>query len=217
MAKIVIKSGKRGRPLSIDPVEAIKDLFKVLPQVKSNLSQIRKETSGVRDERIFGSETELPDYIERTFDVLSNLRENEKISYENLRELKQDIRFIERLASRQRRVKETIFSDILFESYKKNIKFMSRYASKFTKAQYNKLITNIEKLTPSERQEFFLSVGYQDPMTIGTNDYQRVINYAETETGQTGLTKQEAFAYLIYRRQQDYLDTKGLQAYYDRL
>lgn len=206
MAKYYARSGKRGRPLSIDPEKELNKLiFENIPKAKERLAEIKKQSSGIREERLIGGANVLPEYIESSIDVLQDLREGENIEYETLKELKANLRTVERLASKQERVFGSALEKQFTEDYIKSLDYFSRAGSDFVKKSNERVKNMLQNLTPKERQKAFLSKGYQDVATMSSQSDRRVQAWARKETGNQELTVDEAWAYLRERRWADAL------------
>lgn len=203
--KVYVRSGRRGRPLSIDPEAELNKLIQqTLPKAKQRLSKFRQQTSGVRDSAFLGSETDLPAFVESTIDVLSDLREGARISYESLRETKRAIKIAEQLASKQKRVYGRALEPALTEEYLRDLdRFSSKSGSIYMKRKNAQLRKMFTKLTPQQRQEFFFSKKYQDVRTMAGR-YAHIVAWAEAETGRKNMTEEEAWAYLRVRRLEDF-------------
>lgn len=203
--KISVRSGRRGRPLSIDPEQELNKLIQqTLPKAKERLSKFRSETSGVRDTAFLGSETDLPAFVESTIDVLADLREGAQISYESLREAKRAIKVAEQLASKQKRVYGRALEPALSEEYLRDLdRFSTKTGSTYMKRKNAQLRRMFTKLTPQQRQQFFFSRKYQDVRTQAGR-YENIIAWAEAETGRKNMTDEEAWAYLRVRRLEDF-------------
>lgn len=201
MAKLFVSSGKRGRPLSIDPeAELHKLVFQSIPKAQARLKEFRASTSGVRDVKLLGSEVELPSAFETTRDVLQNLIEGESVSYETLKELKQNLRQAEMLGSKQERVFGRALEEGLTKEYFSSLDYFSRASSKFTKESNERVKEMLSKLTPQQRQKAFFSRGYQDPATMMSESDRRVLAWARKHSGNQELTVEEAWAYLREQR-----------------
>lgn len=204
---IKIKSGGRGRPISLEPEKILKQFQSQLPRAKARLQQIRRETSGTRSESILGSETMLPKSIRATADVIDVLLTNQPIDYATARELKANLRTVSQLASKQERVYGRALASALTKQYEEDIKYASKYASKTTRQIYQRMLARVKALSPVQQQKFFTSRGYQDVKT-NTNTYQHTIEWAQnhfkTETGiDQQMTAQEAMAYVMEQRQKE--------------
>ena len=206
MAKLYIKSGKRGRPLSIDPEKELHKLvFENIPKARERLAEIKKQSSGIREERLIGGANVLPEYIESSIDVLQDLKEGENIDYDTLKELKKNLRTVERLSSKQERVFGSALEQQFTEDYIKSLDYFSRAGSDFVKKSNERVKNMLQNLTPKQRQQAFLSKGYQDIATMSSQSDRRVQAWARKESGNQELTVDEAWAYLRERRWADEL------------
>lgn len=195
MAKLEIRSGRRGRPLSIDPEKELHDLiFEYGKKAHARLRQLAKGSSGVRDVATFGSETEWSKAMESAKDVLVDLQEGQSINYETLKELKQNLRTARELASKQKRVYGRALEQQLTEEYFSQLDYFAKNESANVRASNERLKEGLRQLTPRERQSYFLSRRYQDPATMG-GTYESVRAWASKENGKE-LTMSEAWAYI---------------------
>ena len=209
---IKVKSGGRGRPLTIDVTKVLQQFQRQLPKARQRLQQLREQTSGTRDASILGTETMLPKSIIATDDVINALLSNQSITYGTARELKQNLRTVSQLASKQERVWSRALASSLMKAYEQDIQIASKNASKYTRETYQRMLARVKKLTPSQQQSFFLSKGYQDVKT-NKKSYEHTKAWAqshfEKETGIAGqeMTGEEALAYVMEQRQKDGLST----------
>lgn len=195
MAKLSVSSGRRGRPLSIDPEKELQELiFKDIPKAKARLSEFRKETSGLRDSAILGTETELPNFIQSTLDVLADIQENQSIDYESLKQLKKDLRTTRELKSKQARVYGRALEEKIFEDYESTLLRQNSTSSDFVLQSNKRVLSKLEKMTKQQRQKFFFSRSYQDPRTM-TQEYKRLVAWASNKAGRQ-VTVAEAWAIL---------------------
>ena len=206
MAQIItVRTGGRGRPLTIDVESTLKQFMQQLPRAKARLQEIRRTTSGERAESILGSETTLPKGINATIDVLEALQQGQKIDYATARELRANLLTVRELASKQERVYGRALASQLVKQYEQDIAYQSKYASKGVASTYKGMLERVKTLTPRQQQKFFTSRGYQNVKT-NRRDYKRVIEWAESDIqnkyGQdVQLTAEEAFAYMLEDRQ----------------
>lgn len=205
MAILTVRSGGRGRPLSIDVEATLKQFMQQLPRAKARLQEIRRTTSGERAESILGSETTLPKGINATIDVLEALQSGQKIDYATARELRANLRTVRELASKQERVYSRALAGSLLEQYKRDIEYQSKYASKKVSETYKGMLERVKILTPRQQQKFFTSRGYQNVKT-NRRDYRRVIEWATNDIKNrfgidVQLTAEEAFAYMLEDKQ----------------
>lgn len=211
---IKVSSGGRGRPLELDVDKALKQFMTQLPQAKARLSEIRRTTSGERSEAILGSETTLPKSFKASADVLDALMLGQKIDYATAKELKENLRSVEQLASRQERVYGRALAKTLQKQYESELDYQSKYASPQVKKIYQQMKQNTQKLTQQQQQAFYTSKGYQSVKSFNQR-YKKLKEWAEADykkrTGQyKSMTYQEAEAYVLMRRQEDELRSKGL-------
>lgn len=204
MAIIRVRTGGRGRPLEIDVEKTLKQFEQQLPRAKARLQEIRRTTSGVRDAEILGTETQLPKALSASIDVLEALSEGKDISYQTARELRQNLRSVEQLASRQERVFGRSLASLLTRQYEQDIKARLQNASGVTQRIYKRMLQRVQQLTPKQQQTFFFSRGYQLTSTQG--QYQRVIEWAQNDIAEkeginVKLTSDEALAYVEEQKQ----------------
>lgn len=208
--QITIKSGKRGRPLTFDAEDILAQFMRQLPRAKARLQEIRRTTSGERNEAILGSETSLPKGISASIDVLQDLKLGEQIDYETARIIKENLRQVKQLASKQERVYSKALANALVKQYEADIDYQSKYASKTTQNIYKSLKQNVKKLTPQQQQQFLTSSGYQNVKT-NRKKYDKVIAWAEDHFAKTygqevKMTAEEALAYVIKVKQDEYFE-----------
>lgn len=195
MARISVLSGKRGRPLSIDPEKELQDLVvSQIPKAKQILKRFREETHGIRDESLFGSETTLPDFITSSLDILADLKENSSIDYESLKELKSNLKTIRQLSSKQERVYGRALDAAMLAQYESGLKLTESNGNEFVIKSNKRVMENLRKMMPLQRKKFFMSKTYQDPKTM-VGKYQNIITWAEKRHGRQ-LDEQEAWAIL---------------------
>lgn len=203
MAKLSVSSGRRGRPLSIDPEKELQELiFRDIPKAKERLAEFRKETSGLRDAAILGTETELPDFIQSTIDILADIQENQSIDYESLKQLKKNLRTTRELKSKQKRVYGRALDEKIFEDYQKTLLRQDSTSSDFVLQSNKRVLGKLEKMTKQQRQKFFFSRGYQDPATM-RKDYKRLVAWASKKVGRQ-LTVDEAWAVVREERLEEF-------------
>ena len=194
MAKLIIKSGKRGRPLKIDPEEALNRFLDIETYASARVEWYKQTSKGVRfDSSSIGYKT-----LIATRDVLFALEEGQQINYETARQLKQNLNVIKRLASRQERVYSTAFSEILTKQYEQDVMQQSKTASKLGKAIYKKMLTTVKNMSKSQQTVFFTSSAYQDPksnVVSGSPEISRAQAGVEDKTGER-LGKQETLLYI---------------------
>ena len=209
MAKFTIRTGRRGRPLTLDTEELTTQFMKSFAAAKSTLAQIRRKTSGVRDTSILGTPTSLPEWLETTYQVISS--GIGQLDYTSARELKAGVKATRQLASRVEKSRQQALSDIMYNQYIYELDTMISKSSEQAKDSYEKLKQRIQSLNKIERQEFFTSKFYESPKAFGGKEYEKILAWSKKETGKEAMTFQEAGAYLLYRRAIDGLDNSSKQ------
>ena len=209
MAKFTIRTGRRGRPLTLDTEELTTQFMKSFDKAKSTLAQIRRKTSGVRDTSILGTPTSLPEWLETTYQVISS--GIGQLDYTSARELKAGVKATRQLASRVEKSRQQALSDIMYNQYIYELDTMISKSSEQAKDSYEKLKQRIQSLNKIERQEFFTSKFYESPKAFGNKEYEKILAWSKKETGKEAMTFQEAGAYLLYRRAIDGLDNSSKQ------
>lgn len=203
--KITIKSGQRGRPLTIDTENLLRTVNKNLTEAKRTLSQIRKTTSGYRGVEILGSETQLPDWLEKTFSLIDMAKSGITIDYATAKELKAGVETVKQLAGRNIS-KEKALSSYFEKDFLKMIDEAMFMRSGFTKEQFRQMERIFQKMTPAQKQSFMLSQGYQDIKTL-SQKYEKIKAWAEKNNDGKKMTYYESDAYLLRRRMEDGLST----------
>lgn len=209
MAKFTIRTGRRGRPLTLDTEELTNQFMKSFTAAKSTLAQIRRKTSGVRDTSILGTPTSLPEWLETTYQVISS--GIGQLDYTSARELKAGVKATRQLASRVEKSRQQALSDIMYNQYIYELDTMISKSSEQAKDSYEKLKQRIQSLNKIERQDFFTSKFYESPKAFGGKEYEKILAWSKKETGKEAMTFQEAGAYLLYRRAIDGLDNSSKQ------
>lgn len=202
--KIQVKSGGRGRPLTIDTEKLLATVNSNLGKAKQTLSQIRKSTSGYRGVEILGSNVELPEWLEETYTLIDMAQRGTRLSYQLAKNLCAGVRAVERLAGS--RTKKTALSEYFAKEFYEMIDYGMKNQSQFTKEQLRSMERIFRQMSPKQQQEFMLSKGYQDIKTL-SKKYRNIKTWAEKSSGRS-LTYAEADAYLLKRRMQDGLSTE---------
>lgn len=205
MAKLIFRTGKRGRPMELDTEKVLNDFYNYLPRAKQSLAAFRAESSGYNNPELLGTKTSLPEWLETSIDALERFA-TDKITAEMAKDIKQDLAITKRLASKIERVSTTALEESLTQQYLRSLETAAKYQSKFTQSQYREIKKQINEMTPKQRMQFYKSKGYQDVGSFRDLRYKRIKNWAESSTGQT-LTYKESYAYLIARRMGDNMDT----------
>lgn len=205
---ITIKSGKRGRPLSLDTSELEQKLYSDMEKATRRLQQFREETKGLRDERILGTSTTAPDFA---YEALTLLKNAKSLNYNQALKLKQDLRTISELASKQKRVYERALeqqmTELYFEQLDRATKSMNTQSQKRAQSIKNK----ITSATQQARQQFYLSNKYQAPKTIGMSNQREITKWAQAHSGKPTMSEDEAMIYLIETRLEDGLGIGNLE------
>ena len=208
MAKFTVKSGGRGRPLTIDSDKLLTQLQLAYRPAMRNLAQIRKGSSGVRDAALLGTQTSVPEWWQTTL-TLAEQAQSGALSYEAAKYVRENIRAIQRLASRQERSRAQALSDILYKDYLRDLEYQMRGANKESRKWYEATKAKIQKLSKRERQEYFTSRAYESPKAFGRNRYEKIRAWAKKNTGKATMSYSEAYAYLLYRRAADGLENSN--------
>lgn len=204
MALFKIYTGKRGRPLSIDPELELERLIDYsIPKAKTRLAQIRRETRGSRDPDIVGTETDLPGFINTTIDALVDLTQGGTVDAQTLRELKRNIKITEQLGSKQRRVYGRALTPLLEQDYFKQLEKTEKSGSRLVKQANDQFRRRYSRMTRQEQQSFFFSQQYQDIRTQVAR-YEHIRAWAEDRYNQKDLTDAEAWALLREQRLADF-------------
>lgn len=210
MAKFTVKSGGRGRPLTIDTDRLLTQIAAAYKPAMRNLAQIRKSSSGLRDAALLGTQTSAPEWWYTTQAILEQAPSG-ALTYNAAKYVKENMRTIQRLASRQERSRAQALSDILYKDYLRDLEYQMRRANKASRKWYEATKSKIERLSKSERQKFFTSKSYESPRAFNSNRYEKVHAWAKKSTGKASMSYQEAYAYLLYRRASDGLENSDEQ------
>lgn len=205
MAKLTFKSGRRGRPLTLDTEAALKDIYKALPRAKQELAEFRRTTSGVRDEALLGTNTTLPEWLNMALDALETIP-TERYGYKMAKDIRSAVKIAKRLASRRKDVSTTALEETLTTEYLEGLETAEGYSSPFAKEQLRKVAKQIKAKTKAERVAFFKSKRYQDIGTFGRKQYRKIKAWAEASSGRE-MNYKEAYAYLIANRAEQGLET----------
>ena len=205
MAKLIFRTGKRGRPMELDTEKVLDAFYNYLPRAKQSLAEFRAESSGINTEQLLGTNTSLPEWLDTSITALERFS-LDKITLEMAKEIKQDLLITKKLASRVERVSTTALEQTITEQYIKDLNAAINIGSKFSKSKYQEIKQQIEQMTPRQRMGFYKSKNYQEIGSFRDLEYKRIKSWAEASTG-SKLTYKESYAYLIARRMQDGLDT----------
>ena len=214
MAKVTVKSGGRGRPLTLDIDTAYDEIISLLPKASARLKALRKSSAGMRSEAIFGTQTSVPDWVEQSLDILDTAQAFDMpLTYKDVKDIKTTITTLKQLGSKQAKVYERALSEQLTQEYLDELEQFEQTSTSFAKQQIKELKQNFMKLSKRGKQKFLTSKAYQSPKSKGR--YKRVKDYAQAETGKSNMTYQDAWAYLYKRRAEDgltveYIEEQGL-------
>lgn len=209
MAKITVKSGGRGRPLSIDIDKAYDEIMRLIPKASTRLKSLRKSSTGMRSEAIFGTQTTVPEWVEQTLDVIeTNQAFDMPLTYKEAKDIKTTIKALKELGSKQARVYEKALADQLTQEYLDELEQFEKTSTTFAKKQIQELKQNFMKLSKRGKQKFLTSKAYQSPKAKGR--YEKVKKWAEADTNRR-MTYQDAWAYLYKRRAEDGLSTEWIK------
>lgn len=211
MAKFTVKGGGRGRPLTIDTEKALAELSLYQTKALSTLSKLRKQSSGVREASLLGTETSAPSWLKSTVAWIEAADKGVNLSYESAKQVRQQLVALNRLASKQERARSVALSDILYKDYVRKLEYQMRRASDFEYEQLEKLKSKVERLTKKGKQEFFFSKHYEDPTTFASMEYEKIKAWAEKNNSGRKMSYKEAYAYLLYRRASDGLENSDEQ------
>ena len=207
---IQIKSGKRGRPLELNTSELEQKLFSDMEKATRRLQQFREETKGLRDERILGTSTTAPDFA---YEALTLLKNAKSLNYNQALKLKQDLRTISQLASKQRRVYERALEQQMTELYFEQLDRATKSMNTQTQQRAEKIKSRIKSATAQQRQNFYMSNKYQTPQKLGK--YRKITEWSRADSGNSEMSEDEAGIYLIESRLKNGLGVGMLPEEYD--
>ena len=192
---IKIKSGKKGRPLSLNTSELEQQLYSDMEKATRRLQQFREQTKGLRDERILGTSTTAPDFA---YEALTLLKNAKSLNYNQALKLKQDLRTISQLASKQKRVYERALEEQMTELYFEQLDRATKNMNIKSKERAQSIKTKIKDISPRQRQNFYMSSKYQTPQKLGK--YKKITDWARANSGNSEMSEDEAGIYLIESR-----------------
>lgn len=192
---VKIKSGRKGRPLTLDTSELEKELYSDMVKATKRLEQFRKQTKGVRDERILGTSTTAPDFAYEAQTLLQNAKD---LTYLQARQLKENLKIIKELASTQKRVYERALAKQMQTQYLEQLERTTQNMNKPTKMRAERIKKAIKSLTEREQQKFFMSKSYQAPQKLGK--YKKITDWSRADSGNSEMSEDEAGIYLIQKR-----------------
>ena len=166
-----------------------------MKRATKRLEQFREQTKGFRDERILGTSTTAPDFA---YEALTLLRNANTLNYNQVLKLKQDLRTISQLASKQRRVYEKALEQQITSIYFEQLDKVSNIMNKSAQQTAKKIKAQIQRATPVQRQKFYFSSKYQTPQKLGK--YKKITDWARADSGNSEMSADEAGLYLIESR-----------------
>lgn len=197
------KTGRRGRPLTIDTDELQSNFMKALPRAKQTLEELRQKTSGMRGSEILGTRTSLPNSLELALNIIEKERRGQQLTYAQAQLLKSGVREVQKLGSRVQKSRESAIGERLAKDYVDILENTKRTATPQVAKRLDKIIDTVESLTPRQKQRLLLSKSYQDPRTTGGKNYAKVKAWAKKETGKQKMTMEEAWAFMLEKRLED--------------
>ena len=205
MAIIKYRVKSRGRPREIDTNLIYQEIVEATKKALPRLEEIRQLTKGYRGERVLGSKTSVPDWVEESLDLLQTADYGRDLSASEAVSITQTLKNLRELASPQARVYGRAIGEQLTKEYV--IAFGEFNANgqltNFSKAQIKEIEKNITSMSIKERQEYFTSRYYQDPRATGK--YKRVLAWSKADSGRAVMSYDEAWSYLFRRRLEDFM------------
>lgn len=196
MAIIKYRVSTRGRPRELDTNLIYQEIRQATQKALPRLEEIRASTKGYRGERVLGSKTSIPDWIEESLDLLEAVDYGRNLSTAEAIGIRETLKNLKELASPQARVYGRAIGEQLTKEYVVAFgEFSDGRVSNFTQEQIAEIQSKLESMTIKERQEFFLSNRYQDPRATGR--YKRVLAWAKADSGRSVMSYTEAWAYLF--------------------
>lgn len=196
MAIIKYRVKSRGRPRELDTNLIYQEIVQATKKALPRLEEIRQSTKGYRGERVLGSKTSVPDWVEESLDLLQTADYGRDLSVSEAVSITQTLKNLRELASPQARVYGRAIGEQLTKEYVIAFgEFKDGKISNFTQAQIRDIQQKLESMSIRERQDFFLSNRYQDPRSTGR--YKRVLEWAKADSGKAVMSYQEAWAYLF--------------------
>ena len=153
MAIIKYRVKSRGRPRELDTNLIYQEIVQATKKALPRLEEIRQSTKGYRGERVLGSKTSVPDWVEESLDLLQTADYGRDLSVSEAVSITQTLKNLRELASPQARVYGRAIGEQLTKEYV--IAFGEFNANgqltNFSKAQIKEIEKNITtvNLTPS--------------------------------------------------------------------
>lgn len=206
--KITIKTGKRGRGLSIDTDRLIDDIIELYKSASRGLANLRKTTKGYRSPELLGTSTTAPDWVTEALDIAYMAEQGRVPSVGEIKEIRKVLADLKRLSSPYEKVQYRALGERIGAEYEQSLDMLIETAtSGKVRREARQLKKKLAKLSASEKTKIFTSRKYQD-IRFRVGRYERVKKWSERETGKK-MTYQEAMDYLAIRRIED-----GLEIYF---
>lgn len=196
----------RGRPREFNIDKAISDLYEAEAKAVDVLRDIRETSRGYRSERILGSSTTAPAWVQESLDLLEGAKYGRDLSVKEIQSIKQTTSELRQLGSASRRYSaqgRASLTERISKEYEESLAEFAKGGRQFTKSEIAKIKRRLSEMTPQEKGEFFFSSKYQDPKKY--ERYKKVQAWAQADSGEE-LTMQESWAYLFNRRMADGLE-----------
>lgn len=196
----------RGRPREFNIDKAISDLYEAESKAADVLREIRETSKGYRSERILGSSTTAPAWVEESLDLLEGAKYGRDLSVQEIKQIRQTTSELRQLGSASRRYSaqgRARLVERISEDYQEALSGFAKSGRQYTKQEVAEIQKRLSEMTPREKGEFFFSQHYQDPKKY--ERYKKVQAWAQADTG-LDLTMQESWAHLFNRRMADGLD-----------
>lgn len=195
MAIQKIKTGRRGRPITIDTLDVLQDLVALQRRSAPMLEKLRRTSKGMRQEYIFGTRTSAPDWVQRSIDLLTSAEvQGLELTTQDVKSIRATTTALKRLGARQIKYQTTALEPILYASYVSDIQRLSTEDSPTLQRKKEEIIQKLENMTPQMRSEFLRSKYYQSWKARG--NYERVRKWAKAKTGRSRMSMDEAWATL---------------------
>lgn len=204
MAIIKYRVKSRGRPREIDTNLIYQEIVQATKKAMPRLEEIRQSTKGYRGERVLGSKTSVPDWVEESLDLLQTADYGRDLSVSEAVSITQTLKSLRELASPQARVYNRAIGEQLTKEYVVAFGEFTKNGqlTNFSKAQIEEIRKTIENMSITERQQYFTSKYYQD--TRATGRYKRVLEWSKADSGKAVMSYDEAWSYLFKRRLEDF-------------
>lgn len=203
---IKYRVNRRGRPRELNIDKAIADLYEADVKSANIFKEIRETTKGYRSERLLGSKTSTPHWVQESMDLLTGALSGRDLSVEDIEQIKRNISDLQQLGSSRKSVMQKGYAslvDRITTEYEESLEDFAKWGRKITKQNVASIKQRLAEMSAKEKGDFFFSSHYQDPKTMET--YKRVQRWASADSG-VEMTTQESWSYLFARRLEDGLD-----------